>query len=107
MGYLRAVLTLLCFYVAADLSSPLIPGAFSFDPATSVDFGRLERPSHTLPIRITESPRFTAEILLPRPARQVVALPPAAGPVRQSRWLPCMRAASDAASPSPTDDHLA
>ena len=107
MGYLRAVLTLLCFYVAADLFSPLIPGAFSFDPDASVDFGRLERPSQTLPIRITESPRFTAEVLPPRPARPGVAGPPAAGPVRQSRWLPCMRATSDAAPPSPTDDHLA
>ena len=106
MGCLRAVLTLVCFYVAADFSSPLIPGAFSLDPDASVDFGRLERPAQMLPIRIAESPRFAAEVPPPRPERPVVARS-AARAVRPSDWRSCVRGHSDPAPPSPTDDHLA
>lgn len=107
MGCLRAVLTVICFYVAADLSSPLIPGAFSLDPDASLDLSRLERPSQALPMRIAESPRVTSEVLPPRPVRPLVAPSSAGRAVRQSDWLPCVRAESDAAPPSPSDDHLA
>lgn len=96
----RFFLLALFGYVVLDLACPLVPGAFSFDPAQSVDAvsGYRERPAALARVAAVP-PAMTAESVPAETSSHVVAAPaappaavwtPHAGPddVRASDALP-------------------
>jgi hypothetical protein len=86
MGWRSALLAALVAYVVLDLCSPLVPGAFSFDPAESVDAVGAFRARPGAPRIVPAAPDLTAAA-----SAQVVPLrPPDASPVvsRRTDWRP-------------------
>ena len=68
-----ALLAFLVAYVVLDLCSPLVPGAFSFDPGASVD---AVRPCRVRPAALAESVTVASEVI----GRPSVAAAPARVP---------------------------
>ena len=91
-------------YVALDLSNPLMPGAFNFNPDTSVDAAQA-----SVTHRTRTTPARSAVPEHDRPStgagRSSVGRPPVHRVV--SDWLPAARSTPPAAAPAPpaTDDH--
>ena len=98
MGGMRArrLLLLSFFYVVFDLGCPMIPGAFSFDPAESVDAVSAYRLRPAAAARIVMLPPSMPEpLLLADPVRRAAVSPR----TRQSvDWRP--HAAEERATPS-------
>jgi hypothetical protein len=104
MDVLRLAVGLLLLYVAADLASPLIPGAFALDPDESVEASRLERTVQALPIAVAGSGPSSLAPAPPRPCLRIARSSAGPLPARHRDWLPRARpGAPAAASPRPED----
>ncbi len=99
----HALIGLLLLYVAMDFANPMMPGAFEFEPAESVEALRGERNRVIAPTDLPAPNPLVVSELPPRPREEGVVRNPFPAelfiPVKRAHLL----AAGDSASPG--DDH--
>lgn len=102
----RCLVALLMLYVALDFSTPLLPGAFDFDPDRSVEgfYSGQNRLDAADPVFL--HPSFAVEPLALRPRAPLVIRAPRAA--RTGTWqarVTRSSLASHRTSPAPGEDH--
>lgn len=68
----RLLIALLLFYITLDLSCPLLPGAFNFNPDRSVDGLSSDQGRHDLPPPAVSEPSPVARTGLQAESRRLV-----------------------------------
>ena len=101
----RILVALVMLYVGVDFSTPMLPGAFSFDPDDSVDGSYAGQTRQDVTEQSPRDAASTARALDPRPVGVVAAKSPrlvrvAGPPTHVSRSHLDGRA-----TPAPDDDH--
>jgi hypothetical protein len=93
-------------YVALDLSSPFVPGAFNFNPEQCVEAAQRESQNPRSESAVTAAPRSDEQVVVAR--HHVIRR--ASTPSPRAQWrapVAVTHAASPPSSspPSPTEDH--
>ena len=98
-GIIRGTVLLLALYLAVDVATPLLPGAFRFDPLDSIDAaGRTG-----LPVMVSAPPARSDRLLVAPDEARPQLRGPAIRPTAR-RFVPVLHLPDRGGSPNPSED---